>query len=89
MIENKECYAFNEAESVIVKGFATIKDGVQIAKGFVGISEEELMELYNTDKELAEKDNRLSALLNQEQAEPELTLAEQQEARETYIMAML
>ena len=89
MIENRENYIFNDEEGVVVKEFITIKDNILIAKGFVGISEKELLELYNTNKELAEKDNRLSVLLNKEPAEPELTTAEQQEARETYIMAML
>ena len=63
MIENKENYVFNEEENTVVKNFAVLKDGKQIAGGFVGISDEELLALYETNPELAEQDGRLAGLL--------------------------
>ena len=66
MVENKENYVFNAEENAVVKNFAVLKDGKQIAGGFVGISDDELLQIYETDPELAEKDLRLSALLKDE-----------------------
>ena len=63
MIENKENYVFNEEENTVVKNFSVLKDGKQIAGGFVGISDEELLALYETNPELAEQDGRLAGLL--------------------------
>lgn len=77
MIENNEFYSFNEEENAVVKNFAVLKDGKQIAGGFVGISDAELLQLYETDAELAAKDSRLPALLaEQEEQADEITDAE-------------
>lgn len=64
MIENKEHYAFNTEENAVVKNFAVLKDGKQIAGGFVSISNEELKQVHETEPELAMKDPRMAALLN-------------------------
>lgn len=74
MIENKETYVFNAEENAVVKNFAVLKDGVQVAGGFVGISNEELLEVYANDPELAAKDARLpAALAAQEEQADEIT----------------
>lgn len=64
MVEKKETYTFNEVENVVVKSITILNEGNQIASGFVGISDEELLKLYEEDIELAEKDIRLGKLLN-------------------------
>lgn len=71
MIENKENYSFNEEENLVVKNFSVLKDGKQIAGGFVGISNEELLEVYANNPELVAKDPRLHAALvaQEEQAD--------------------
>ena len=77
MIKNNEKYAFNTEENAVVKNFEVLKDGKQIAGGFVGISEEELLEVYANDPELAQKDARLpAALAAQEEKADEITDAE-------------
>lgn len=77
MIKNKEFYSFNEEENAVIKNFAVLKDGKQIAGGFVGISAAELLEVYANDPELAAKDARLPALLaEQEEQADEITDAE-------------
>ena len=70
MIEKKEGFIFNEEESVVVKSFVITKGEEQIAKGFVGISEEELLKLYETEPELALKDSRIQMLLEPPKPEP-------------------
>ena len=77
MIENKESYGFNAEENAVVKNFSVLKDGKQIAGGFVGTSDAELLEVYANDPELAAKDSRLAAALAaQEEQADEITDAE-------------
>ena len=90
MIENREYYSFNEEENAVVKNFTILKDGREIAGGFVGISDEELLQIYETDRELAEKDGRLEELLNRqeepvEEVQAEPTEMEQLQADIAYI----
>ena len=87
MIENREYYSFNEEEKAVVKNFTILKDGKEIAGGFVGISDEELLQIYETDRELAEKDGRLEELLHrqEEPVEAEPTEMEQLQADIAYI----
>lgn len=66
MIEKKEEYIFNEEENVIMKSFSVMKDGMQIAKGFVGIFDTELLEIYANNAEFALKDFRTIELLSKQ-----------------------
>ena len=85
MIENREFYSFNEEENAVVKHFAILKDGKKIGGGYIGISDEELLALYETDPELAAKDGRLEELLNREPEEEQATEMEQLQADIAYI----
>lgn len=87
MIENKEIYLFREAENAVVKSFTVLKGGKVLAEGYVGVSDEELLALYETDPELAEKDGRLEELLHrqEEPVEAEPTEMEQLQADIAYI----
>jgi hypothetical protein len=69
MIENKKYYTLDEEEKMLVKNFSVLKDGKQIARGSVGISDNELLTLYETEPELALKDYRMTGLLTP--SEPE------------------
>ena len=87
MIKKREMYAFREAEGRVMKCFTILKGGKVLAEGYVGISDEELLALYETDPELAAKDGRLEELLNraEEQTEAEPTEMEQLQADIAYI----
>ena len=89
MIENKEMYLFREAENAVVKSFTVLKDGKTIAEGYTGVSDEELLALYETDPELAAKDGRLEELLNREPEEEQATEMEQLQADIAYIKMKL
>lgn len=66
MNEKIETYVFSEEENAIVKNFTVFKNKKQIGGGYVGISDEELLNLYKTDADLAVKDPRLPMLLESE-----------------------
>ncbi|MBR5816060.1 MAG: hypothetical protein IKY38_01400 [Anaerotignum sp.] len=87
MNEKKETYCFNAEENAVVKMFTIMKNGVQIASGFSSISDEELLQIYEADRELAEKDGRLEELLHrqEEPVEAEPTEMEQLQADIAYI----
>lgn len=103
MIENRENYIFKEDENVVVKVFETYKDGIKIAGGFVGISDEELLKLYEANHELAMMDYRLPSLLEPSApVEPEPTQLDRieslvaksqeeiaQEARDAYTLELI
>lgn len=89
MIEDKEMYLFREAENAVVKSFTVLKGEKVLAGGYVGISDEELLALYETDPELAAKDGRLEALLNREPEEEQATEMEQLQADIAYIKMKL
>ena len=92
MIENREYYSFNEEEKAVVRNFTILKDGKEIAGGFVGVSDEELLQIYETDRELAERDGRLEEMLNrepEEEHEAEPTEMEQLQADIAYIKMKL
>lgn len=89
MIENKEMYLFREAENAVVKSFTVLKGEKVLAEGYVGISDEELLTIYETDPELAAKDGRLEELLNREPEEEQATEMEQLQADIAYIKMKL
>lgn len=71
MTKNKERFVLNAEENTVVKEITILKNGKQIAGGFVGITNEELLSLYETDAELAVQDKRLSSLLAKLEPQPE------------------
>lgn len=103
MIEKKTSYTFNVEEKTIVKNFTVLKGGKQVAGGFVSISDNELLNLYETEPELAMKDPRLHGLLEpSEPVEPEPTQLDRiesainktqaeiaQEARDAYTLELI
>ena len=77
MIERKEQYFLKEEECAVLKKFEITKNAKIIANGEIGISDDELLEVYANDPELAQKDARLpAALAAQEEQADEITDAE-------------